>query len=157
MESVERERGAIRQLVRELGAARGSRAATTEEIARLRAFFGRRVLRNDVDAYIFGRYRQHVEVDEQWPPDTTAEEFLESLREAVLDARSSIYLSDETRDGSWSIYFSGRVPRASRGPDGSGRIVVIFNGEEHRFVTGFQPGNNNDYIEQRSGFWLRQV
>jgi chorismate mutase len=157
VESVEQERAAIRRLVQELGAARGERAATAEEVVRLRTFVGRRVLRREVDAYILEKYRAHVERDEQWPPDTTPEEFLESLRETVLDPRSSVYLSDETRDGSWSIYFSGRVPRASRGPDGSGRIVVIFNGEQHRFITGFQPWNNDDYIEQRSGFWLRQV
>jgi hypothetical protein len=46
------ERAAIGRLVRELGAAGGARAATPEEIARLRDFFGRSVLRANVDDYI---------------------------------------------------------------------------------------------------------
>ncbi len=121
----------------------------------MRVFFVRRVLRAEVDAYMLTKYRAHVERDEHWPPDTTPEEFLESLRGTVLDDSSAIYLTDDTREGTWAIYFSGRVPRACRGPSGSNRIVVIFNGEEHRFVTGFQPDTNDDYAARRSGFWLR--
>jgi hypothetical protein len=147
------EREQIRQLVRELGAGGGARLATPSEIARLREFFGRRVLRSYVDSYIQGKYEQHVGDDAQWPEDTTPEEFLESLRQTVLDGRSSIYLTDEGDDADWSVYFVGQVRRAWRGPGGFDRIVVIFNGERHFLVTGFQPENGDAYVAQQGGFW----
>jgi hypothetical protein len=153
--SVDDEREQIRQLVRELGAGGGARLATPDEIARLRDFFGRRVLRSYVDTYIQAKYDKHVDDDAQWPADTSPEEYLESLRATILDPRCEIYLSDETPDGEWAIYFCGRVRRAWRGPRGSNRIVVIFNGERHRLVTGFQP-DDDAYAELWSGFWLHR-
>jgi hypothetical protein len=155
VDSAEAAREAISRLVRELGQARGSRRATTEEIARLRDFFGRRVLRSYIDSYIQDKYEKHVIDDLHWPEDTTPEEYLESLRETVLDQRSSIYPSDATADQTWAIYFFGRVRRAWRGPSGSDRIVVIFNAEHHRLVTGFQPTTGNAYVRHRGGFWIR--
>jgi len=146
---------AIKNLIRELGEARGARPATPEEIARIRDFFGRRVLRSFVDAYMQRKYEQHVQGDLHWPSDTSPEEYLESLRETILDDRSSIYLTDDSSDGKWILYFVGRVRRAWRGPRGSNRIVVIFNAENHRLVTGFQPIANDAYVERRDGFWIR--
>src|SRR5690242_2611544 len=106
---------AIRRLVRELGAAGGSRAAMPDEIARLRDFFAHRVLRPSVDAYIQAKYDQHVVTRHEWPDDTEPEEYLESLRATVLDTRGGIYLTDHDGDSEWSIYFVGRVRRAWRG------------------------------------------
>src|SRR5688572_329836 len=74
----------MRTLVRDLGEARGSRAATPVEVARLRDFFAGRVLRSEVDDYILAKYRKHVEDDLEWPEDTSPEEYLESLRTTVL-------------------------------------------------------------------------
>jgi hypothetical protein len=88
------ERAGIRQLVRKLGAAGGARIATPDEIARLRDFFGRRVLRSTVDTYIQAKYDEHVGVREEWPEDTDPAEYLESLRETVLDPRSGLYLTN---------------------------------------------------------------
>ena len=152
MEGEGDEREAIRRLVRELGAAGGARPATPEEIGRRRDFFGRRVLRSYVDDYILAKYRTHVERDAQWPEDTTPEEFLESLRQTVLDTSSSLYLTNQDDEGQWTIYFVGRVRRALRGPGASDRIVVLFNGERHFLVTAFQPEAGSAYVDQQGGF-----
>ena len=156
MDSAEIERDAITRLVRELGAGGATRVASPEEVARLREFFGRRVLRSYVDPYVLAKFHKHVEDDLHWPEDTAAEEYLESLRETVLDSASSIYLTDDTESGEWALYFVGRVRRAWRGPRGSNRVVVIFNGERHRLVTGFQPVTDDAYVERQNGFWIRQ-
>ena len=147
----------IRRLVRALGDAGGRLLASEQQIRELRSFFGRRVLRTQVDGYILGKYAQHVEDDEQWPVDTTPEEFLDSLRQTVLDPRSAIYLTDADFSGEWSIYFVGRVRRAWRGPGGSSRVVVIFNAERHFLVTGFQPSRDDAYVTRQGGFWLNQT
>jgi hypothetical protein len=97
----------ISRLVRALGEAGGRLRASHEQIQQLRDFFGRRVLRAQVDGYILGKYHQHVEDDEQWPEDTTPEEYLDSLRQTVLDPRTAIYLTDDDPTGEWSIYFVG--------------------------------------------------
>jgi hypothetical protein len=144
----------IRQLVREIGQAGGLRTVPLEEIDGLRDFFGRRVLRDEVDSYIIDKHSRHVEDDEQWPIDTTPDEYLQSLREAVLDRRSALYLTDRTVVGEWAIYFSSRVRHSWRGRSGSDRIVVIFNGEQHRLVTGFQPRRGDSYVERQGGFWV---
>jgi hypothetical protein len=146
----------IVQLVHTLGEAGGTLPATPQQVQRLREFFGLRVLRPQPDAYILSKFHEHVEGDEQWPTDTTPEEFLGSLRDTVLDPRTALYLTDDGPDQTWTLYFVGRVRRAWRGPAGSNRIVVIFNAERFRFVTGFQPDEDDDYIESLGGFWLRQ-
>jgi hypothetical protein len=154
VDSAQTEREGIRRLVRELGEARGSRPATPAEVARLRDLFGRRVLRSYVDGYIQSKYDQHVEIDGHWPRDTAPDEYLEALRDVVLDPASAIYLTDFGEGKDWSIYFVGRVRRRWRGPNAANRIVVIFNGEHHRFVSGFQPEGDDAYAGRQGGFWL---
>lgn len=148
------DRLAITQLVRALGSARGALPITLRQIEDLRDFFGRQVLRTYVDSYILAKFYDHVEEDRQWPEDTTPEEFLECLRSTVLDQRSAIYLTDARSLGEWSIYFVGRVRRAWKGPGGSGRIVIIFNADQPRFVTGFQPEDGDAYVYRQDGFRL---
>jgi hypothetical protein len=146
----------IRTLVRELGEARGTQPATPAEVARLRDFFAHHVLPATPDAYVIAKYGKHVESDLEWPEDTSPEEYLESLRSTVLDQRSEIYLTDESDLEEWTIYFVGRVRRAWQGPDGSGCIAVLFNGERHFFITGFQPTMSSAYVDRQGGFWLKQ-
>lgn len=146
----------IRRLVRQLGEAGGSHAASLEEITRLRDFFGRRVLRAEVDRYIQRKYDQHVVERLEWRADTTPEEYLESLRETVLDARSGVYLAVYEGDVDWSIYFVGTVRRAWRGQQSGDRLFVAFNAERHFLITGFQPPGGDAYVEQQGGFWVYQ-
>lgn len=145
----------IRRLVRALGEAGGRLRPTERQVEQLRDFFGRRVLRATADAYILEKYQLHVEDDGHWPEDTTPDEYLDSLRQTVLDPRSDIYLTDADSAGEWSIYFVGRVRREWRGPGGSNRVLVIFNGEHHFLVTGFQPARDDAYIDRQGGFWLQ--
>ena len=146
----------MRTLVRDLGNAAGSRQATSVETAHLREFFARRVLHMEVDDYILRKYRRHVQDDLHWPEDTTPEEYLESLRATILDPGSRIYLTIEHDRYEWTICFVGPVRRAWRGPDGSDRIAVLFNGERHFFITGFQPTSSDAYIDRQGGFWRQQ-
>jgi hypothetical protein len=151
----EAEHEAIRRLMRELGEGHGSRTATPDEIARLRDCYGHRVLRPYVDDYILGKYDRHVLGDGEWPEGTSPDENLESVRETVVDSRGTIYLTDDTEDGRWNLYFFGRVRRDWRGPEGSDRIVVIFNAEDHRFVSRFHPTTDEAYVRHRDGFRIR--
>jgi hypothetical protein len=137
-----------------MGDAGGTRIASSEEAERLRDYFGRHVLRDSVDAYIQRKYDQHVVERLEWPASTTPEEYLESLREAVLDARSSIYLTDRIGATDWAIYFVGVVRRGWRGPGGSNRVAVLFNAERHFLITGFQPPGEETYVERQGGFWV---
>ena len=77
------------------------------------------------------------------------------MRVTILDPRGPIYLTDHTDSGRWNLYFFGRVRRDWQGPEGSDRIVVIFNAEDHRFVSGFQPATDEAYVRHRDGFWIR--
>jgi hypothetical protein len=137
-----------------MGDAGGTRLATPEEAERLRDFFGRHALRDSVDTYVLNKYDRHVVDRREWPPDTTPEGYLESLRETVLNVRSSIYLAIYDGDADWSIYFVGPVRRIWRGPRGSDRLFVAFNAERHFLITGFQPLDGTMYVEQQGGFWV---
>lgn len=141
--------------MRERASGGGQRLTTVEEARRLREFFGRHVLPGVPDPYILRKYYEHVEGDQQWPSDTTPEQYLESLRETILDARSGIYLSFGA-SGEWTIYFVGRVRRRWRGPGGSNRILVILNAERRFFITGFQPSRDDEYVERQGGFWVHR-
>src|SRR5687768_10116227 len=154
MRSQAQEADDIRRMIRTLGVAGGAVSASSQQIEHLRAFFGRRALPDSVDAYILGKYDTHVGDDGHWPEDTTPDEYLESLRQTVLDPRSAIYLTDAGSGGDWSIYFVGRVRRGWRGPAGSNCLLVIFNAEHHFLVTGFQPSRDRDYVDRQGGFWL---
>jgi hypothetical protein len=125
-----------------------------DETARLRDFFAHRVLRPTVDAYIQAKYDEHVVARREWPDDTEPEEYLESLRATVLDARSSIYLTNHSGNSDWSIYFVGRVHRAWRGASSSPQILVAFNAEQHFLITGFQPLGGDTYVIRQEGFWV---
>jgi hypothetical protein len=150
------ERDYISNLVREIGEAGGARKPTPEEVAHLRDFFSHRVLRTFVDAYIQAKYDEHVGRRLEWPDDTEPLDYLASLRETVLDPRSGLYLTNRHGTTDWALYFVGSVRRQWRGPYGSNRTAVLFNAERHSFVTGFQPLDDDDYIERRGGFWVHR-
>jgi len=83
------------------------------------------------------KYLAHVEIDRQWPEDTTPDEYLASLRDTVLDPQSGIYMTDANTVQEWAVYFVGRVRRPWRGDNSSDRVVVIFNGERAAWARGF--------------------
>jgi hypothetical protein len=105
---------------------------------------------------VLRKYRTHAEDNLEWPRDTLPEEYLESLRQVVLDDRSGIYLEYSEEDEDWTAYFVGRVRREWRGPSSAGWIVVIFNADRSLWVTGFQPERAAEYVTDRDGFWIRE-
>ena len=142
----------IRHLVHELGTQ--PRRASAEEVARLRRHFGEYVLPRRVSSYVVRKHQTHVEDNGEWPRDVTAEEYLESLRQAVRDPQSELFLEYSEDEDDWTLYVLGRARRASYGPASSGWIVVIFNADRDLWVTGFQPERGRDYVDERDGFWL---
>ena len=37
-----------------------------------------------------------------------------------------------------------------------GRVVVLFNGEQQFWITGFQADEGDAYVEQQGGRWLKR-
>jgi hypothetical protein len=131
------------------------RAATPAEVAQLRHFFAVHALPDQPTRRVREKHAQHVEDDRQWPEDTSTEEYLESLREVILDPRSVIYLVEEEIERTLTIYFVGRVPYRWQGRHAGQRVVVLFNAERHFWITGFQAEAGDDYVARQHGFWAR--
>ena len=72
----------------------------------------------------------------------------------VEDVSSSIYLARAVAEVTWTLYFVGRVRREWRGEYAGARVVVLFNGERHFWITGFQPENDDSYVDRQGGFWV---
>lgn len=132
----------------------GQQAATPAEAMRLQRFFALHVLPTQPTMRVRQKHAQHVEDDSQWPTDVSADDYLESLREAILDPRASIFLAEPGLEGSWTLYFVGTVRYHSRGRHSGGRIVVLFNAERLFWITGFQAESGDEYVERRPGFWV---
>ena len=132
------------------------REATPDDAARIRALFARRGLPDVVTERVRQKYEEHVEDRQEWPNGTTPEEYLESLRATVTDARSSIYVTFEIELDEWVVYFVGRIRRGWRGPRAGQRIVVLFRREPQRWITGFQPRDGDGYVASQGGYWMFQ-
>ena len=142
------------RLLRDMVASR--RAATDDEVENLRRAFGEAVLPRQVTGLVTRKYGIHVEDNEEWPRDTTPEEYLESLRAAVLDTRGGIFAEYSEEENDWTIYFVGRARRAWQGANSRGYIVVIFNADRSLWITGFQPERGFSYVDRRDGHWIRR-
>lgn len=102
-------------------------------------------------------YLRHVRRGMEWPSGTTRAEYLESLRQTVLDPDGGIYV--ERRFGAWELTFVARSGRW-RGESGGEWILVGYSPGHGFWVTGFQPDRGLDYVTQRpdgtDGRWLRR-
>src|SRR6185503_9401957 len=78
--------GDIQSLVQTLGSE--PRMATEAEAALICQYLAMRVLPARPTSYLLRKYRTHVEDNQEWPSDTTPEEYLASLRSGALDACS---------------------------------------------------------------------
>jgi hypothetical protein len=145
------EREHVVEVLRQLTFAQ--RAASPAEVTQLRHFFATYVLPHWPTRRVREKHAQHVEDDLQWPDDTSPEEYLESLREAILDARSGIYLVQDEIERTWTIYFVGRVAYRWQGQHAGRRLVILFNAERHFSITGFQAEAGEDYVDRQQGFW----
>lgn len=118
---------------------------------------GRRPIRtgDPIDARV-AKYLQHVVREEQWPPGTTFEEYLDSLIGTVEGDGSGVFA--DLREGGWVLTFVGRS-ESSEGLDGGPFIVVMYDCQQDRLLTAFQPSRGLGYVEDNErvvdGTWLR--
>jgi hypothetical protein len=128
--------------------------ATPAEATQIRELFARRGLPQVVTERVRQKYEEHVEKRAEWPGDTTPEEYLESLRATVTDARTAIYATFEVELDEWVVYFVGRMRREWRGRRAGERIVVLFRREPQRWITGFQARDGDGYVAEQGGYWM---
>jgi hypothetical protein len=128
--------------------------ATPAQARRIRQLFAERGLPPTATGRVLQKHRQHVEERGEWPGDTTPDEYLESLRSTVLDARSAIYAAFEVELDDWVVYFVGSVRREWRGPRAGRRVVVLFRRDPQRWITGFQARDGDSYVESQGGGWV---
>lgn len=86
---------------------------------------------NDVRHYL-----RHVIAQQEWPTGTLIDEYLQSLRDAVLDEDGAILL--ERFPDVQRLTFLGHCGRW-RGPSGGPWILVGYNLGYGYWVTGYQP------------------
>jgi hypothetical protein len=151
----EDDRAFVAELLQQLTA--GLRAATPAEIARLRHHFAMYVLPPQPTPRVLAKHDKHVEDDLQWPVDTTPDEYLDSLRQTIVNPRGGIYLAQAEVERTWTIYFVGPVRFPWRGHYHGHRIVVLFNAERHLWITGFQAEAGDEYVDHQQGFWVRRT
>ena len=144
----------VAQLVLRL--AENQRQATPEEATQIRTLFAQRGLPQNVTERVRQKHEEHVEERDEWPSDTTPDDYLESLRLTVTDAGSAIYATFEIELDEWVVYFVGRVRRAWRGRRSGQRIVVLFRREPQRWITGFQARDGDSYVATQGGYWMFQ-
>jgi len=142
----------VPQLVLRL--AEDQRQATLDEATQIRSLFAQRGLPSHVTERVRLKHEEHVDERGEWPSDTTPDDYLESLRLTVTDARSAIYATFEVELDEWAIYFVGRVRREWRGRRSGQRIVVLFRREPQRWITGFQARDGDSYVESQGGYWM---
>ena len=103
-------------------------------------------------------YLRHVVAQQEWPPGTTLDEYLTSIREVVLDATSGILVS-RMFDHYWQLT-AVRRSGPFRGPRGHEWLMVEYRVGLGHWVTAFQPERGLALIAQgpaRQGQrWLRQ-
>lgn len=80
-------------------------------------------------------YAKHVLQVPEWPLDTGFEQYLESIRQVLLDPTGGVFLSRYR--GILQVGFIRRSGR-SRGPEGRAWILVEHNVDTGRWVTAFQ-------------------
>lgn len=107
---------------------------------------------NDIQHYLL-----HVVVHQEWPVGTSLDEYVESLRDAVLREDGPVALDE--RFGVHRLSMYGRSGRW-RGPFGSEWIMVGYNIGYGYWATGFQPDVEHFRVQQREGTgrrWLRPM
>ena len=173
------EQGWVPALIREIG--ESGRDTTDDELQRLRthlathtllrptmaraddelgglAWKGRILKGGDWMPYLEAKYLKHVLVNEEWPAETTLEEYAESLAWAVQNPNGGVYL--ERVVNAWKLALVVRSRRqAAPGP--SPYILVMFFPEQEFWVTGFRYPFGLARLRRRylpeGGRWLRSV
>lgn len=101
-------------------------------------------------------YLRHVVAQVEWPPGTTLDAYLESIRGAILEPRGGVLTS--RYQGEWQLAIMCRSG-AWRGPDGAEWILVDYRVGLGHWVTAFQPAVGLQELQgpRRSDLrWLRR-
>jgi hypothetical protein len=125
-------------------------------VAQGAAWAGRTIRSNERLSVAVAHYLRHVVAGQEWPAGTTLDDYAGSLRGAVSDPDSGIYLSRYM--GVWSLAFLARSD-GQRGPAGGEWILVEYRPEYGYWVTGFQPGDGLAHLasgQRTNGRWLRR-
>ena len=101
-------------------------------------------------------YLQHVVQVQEWPSGTTLQEYLDSIRDVILDNRSGV-LTCRYR-GEWQLTVLRRSDRL-QGPAGHSWILVEYRVGLGHWVTAFQPRDGLRVLRQPERTdvrWLRR-
>lgn len=102
-------------------------------------------------------YLRHVVARQEWPPGTTLNAYLESLRQIVLDERSGVVVS-QYRDKGWQLAVVRRSYEL-RGPEGYEWVTIEYRVTTGHWMTAFQPEEGLAYFqraERKEQRWLRR-
>ena len=102
-------------------------------------------------------YLAHVANFQEWPSGTSLEQYLESLRQVILDSTAGVLLST-FRDKGWHLTFVRRSG-VWLGPDGWEWLMVEYNVALGRWVTAFQLRAGLDELDKPirgARRWLRE-
>ena len=126
------------------------------EIAGLQV--GRTAIRtgDPIDARV-AKYLRHAVRQEQWPSGTSIDEYLGSLIGVVESDDSGVFV--DLRGPRWVVTFVARSG-IWEGETGGPYIVVMYDCQQDRLLTAFQPDRGLEYVEDNeqvvSGIWLRR-
>ena len=102
-------------------------------------------------------FLRHVVQVQEWPGGTTLDDYIESVREIILDDASGVYAS--IYRGALQL---GMIRRAGqfRGPEGADWVLIEYRLAIGHWTTAYQPslGIRELAIPQRGGLrWLRRA
>lgn len=102
-------------------------------------------------------YLKHALVQQEWPPGTTLDDYIRSIREVILDPRSGVAMR-RFEGKAWQLTVVGPSGRW-RGPDGGEWMLVDYRVETGHWMTGYQFKDDPELIlrEKASDLrWLRR-
>jgi hypothetical protein len=98
----------------------------------------------------------HARVNAEWPVGTTLHQYVESLRQVILDPDSGVFVNRYRGALSLGVI---RQTRDLHGPGGYDWILVQYRVATGHWTTGFQPADGLDEIdapEWEDVRWLRR-
>lgn len=104
-------------------------------------------------------YEKHVKRQREWPQTITDVEYVESLRQLVLDGRRGIAVSKWWRNPQWHVTIMGESG-VFKGPGGYDWIALEYRVGDESWATAFQSEAGLDHVDshyrRRNVRWLRQ-
>jgi hypothetical protein len=119
--------------------------------------YGRALARHELIPIMERDYLKHVAEGEEWPAGTSPDDYVSSLREAVLNPTGGVFLA--TIAGRLALTFVAPSGRWS-GPSSGGWIRVGYGVDYQYWTAGYQPKHGIADLERAAregaGRWLRE-